>query len=342
LVPLMAQAKRDIIHLPTEEHLPPGCKNCLVVSFDLETTGLSSDDEIIQIGAYTYIPAIHRTLYFSQFILPSTRTIHPDAASLIGLELRTGNLHDSRTKTIVPTVSETEGLLRFLNWLTSLKHGYSGVVLVSHGAIFLDIPVLIRALQRTSLAENFFQVVKGFCDSNAIFQADKSTKYGSLSLQNLYQTIVGERGAVHRALEDARDLYNLLLRYFNVESLSLAIPMLDLCTYTSQCMVLYSNWRKQVDGKMDGMRVIVKNWKEQSEKKKTVVLRNLVAAGYDIQTLTDDYRRSPSEVVFKNQLRERIRAMKNNYENYLLDTSYVRTHEVVRAVLCFMRDKQMS
>jgi len=106
-------------------------------------------------------------------------------------------------------------------------------------------------------------------------------------------------------------------------------------------MVLYSNWRKQVDGKMDGLRVIVKNWKEQSEKKKTVVLRNLVAAGYDIQTLTDDYRRSPSDVVFKNQLRGRIQAMKDNYENYLLDTSYVRAYEVVRAVLCFMRDRQM-
>lgn len=63
-----------------------------------------------------------------------------------------------RTNTIVPTVSETEGLLRFLNWLTSVQHGYSGVVLVSHGAIFLDIPVLIRALQRASVAENFFQV----------------------------------------------------------------------------------------------------------------------------------------------------------------------------------------
>jgi RecA/RadA recombinase len=106
-------------------------------------------------------------------------------------------------------------------------------------------------------------------------------------------------------------------------------------------MVLYSNWRKEVDGKMDGLRVIVQNWKEQSEKKKKVVLRNLVAAGYDIQTLTEDYRRSPSEVVFKNQLRERIQAMKDSCENYLLDTSFVHTNEVVRAVLFFMRDNKM-
>jgi hypothetical protein len=124
------------------------------------------------------------------------------------------------------------------------------------------------------------------------------------------------------------------------ESLSLSIPMLDSCTYTSQCMVLYSNWRQHADRKMDGLRVIVQNWKEQSEKKKTVVLRNLVAAGYDIQTLTDDYQRSPSEGVFKNQLRKRIQAMKKRHENYLLDTSFVRTNEVVRTVVCFMKDNQ--
>ena len=93
---LFQQAMKDVIHPPTEEYLPPGCKNCLVVSYDLETTGLSSDDEIIQIGAYTYSSANRRPSFFNQFILPATRTIHPNAASLIGLEVRTGSLHDSR------------------------------------------------------------------------------------------------------------------------------------------------------------------------------------------------------------------------------------------------------
>jgi hypothetical protein len=106
-------------------------------------------------------------------------------------------------------------------------------------------------------------------------------------------------------------------------------------------MVLYSNWRKHVDGKMDGLRVIVQNWKEQSEKKKTVVLRNLVAAGYDIQTLSDDYKRSRSEQVFTKQLRERIQTMKDTSENYLLDTSFVCTDVVVRRVVYFLRRNQI-
>lgn len=58
----------------------------------------------------------------------------------------------------MPTVTESEGLLLFLKWLTSVKEGYDGIVLVSHGAIFLDIPVLIRAIQRTGMSESFFQV----------------------------------------------------------------------------------------------------------------------------------------------------------------------------------------
>jgi DNA polymerase III epsilon subunit-like protein len=79
-----------------EEHLPTESKNCLVVSYDLETTGLSSDDEIIQIGAYTYIPSGRRSSDFSQFILPATRLIHPEAAAKIGLEVQRGILYDSR------------------------------------------------------------------------------------------------------------------------------------------------------------------------------------------------------------------------------------------------------
>jgi DNA polymerase III epsilon subunit-like protein len=90
------QQTNDIIYLPREEHLPRECKNCLIISYDLETTGLSSEDEIIQIGAYTCIPSSRQTSEFSQFILPATRIIHPEAAAKTGLEVRTGQLYDSR------------------------------------------------------------------------------------------------------------------------------------------------------------------------------------------------------------------------------------------------------
>jgi DNA polymerase III epsilon subunit-like protein len=93
---LFQQATNDIIYPPTEEHIPRECENCLIVSYDLETTGLSSEDEIIQIGAHTNIPASHRTSDFNQFILPATRSVQPEAAAKIGLQVREDGLYDSR------------------------------------------------------------------------------------------------------------------------------------------------------------------------------------------------------------------------------------------------------
>jgi hypothetical protein len=101
-------------------------------------------------------------------------------------------------------------------------------------------------------------------------------------------------------------------------------------------MELYSAWKTYVDGKIDDMRVIVA-WRKQSEKKKTVILKNLIAAGYNIQGLSDDYMRSPSSHEFKRRLKERIQSMKDTYENYLLDTKYVHAREVVNTVVCFLR-----
>jgi hypothetical protein len=99
---------------------------------------------------------------------------------------------------------------------------------------------------------------------------------------------------------------------------------------------LYSAWKTYVDGKISDMRVIV-DWKRQSEKKKKIILKNLIAAGYDIQGLTDDYNRSPSNHAFQRQLKQRIQSMKDKHENFLLDTRHVSTGEVVSTVVSFLR-----
>lgn len=104
-------------------------------------------------------------------------------------------------------------------------------------------------------------------------------------------------------------------------------------------MELYSAWKTYVDGKIDCMKVIVDS-KNQSEKKKRVILKNLIAAGYDIQGLSDDYNRSPSNRAFKMQLSRRINSMKDVHENYLLDTSLVCAGEVASSVICFLRNRE--
>jgi hypothetical protein len=104
-------------------------------------------------------------------------------------------------------------------------------------------------------------------------------------------------------------------------------------------MELYSAWKTHVDGKIDDMRVIV-DWKEQSEKKKRTILKNLIAAGYDIQGLADEYARSTSKRAFKKQLMSRIQSMKDTYESYLVDTRLARAGEVASTVACFLRRNQ--
>jgi hypothetical protein len=106
-------------------------------------------------------------------------------------------------------------------------------------------------------------------------------------------------------------------------------------------MELYSEWKYYVDGKMEGLRVIVQYQREPSEKKKTVILKNLVAAGYDIQKLLDDYTNSPSDESFKGQLKQRIQRVKGNNENYLLDTRCASAGEVVNTVMRYLRRNRL-
>ncbi|XP_069703357.1 uncharacterized protein [Periplaneta americana] len=330
-------ATNDIIYPPREELLCKECRNCVVITYDLETTGLCSDDEIVQIGAYAHVPS--REL-FSQYVLPHRRRIHVDASAKIGLQVCAGSLLDTRTNEVLPTVPEAEGLQQFLTWLSYQRADSHGVVLVSHGAIFLDIPVLMGALWRHHMQQDFFEVVKGFCDSNAIFQEDKCKRHKSLSLQSLYEDIVGPRREVHRAEGDARDLHTLLLRHFNVESLSLDIPMLERYTYTSPCMEHYAEWKLYLDVELVGLRNIVKDWKNQSERKKKIILKNLVAAGYNMQNVQREYALSESKLQFKLRLKNNIQRMKNERESYLSDTAGVHINEVVNTVVRYFTRAQ--
>jgi hypothetical protein len=103
----------------------------------------------------------------------------------------------------------------------------------------------------------------------------------------------------------------------------------------------YSKWKYYVDQKMEGLRVIVQDQRWSSEKKKTIILKNLIAAGYDIQKLLDDYTMSESGQLFRGQLEQRIQSMKSNYESYLLDTKFATVREVVSAVMRYLRSNHM-
>nr|CAD7260575.1 unnamed protein product [Timema shepardi] len=321
-------AQEAMSHPPMEEHLLPSSgQRHRVVCYDLETTGLELVDEIIQIGG-----SVDQARIFSKYIVPATRRVHPDAARIIGLQVVDGGkgLKDLRDNSLVDAVDEGSGLEEFLHWLEEVRGDVDRIILASHGAIFLDIPVLLIALRRRNLTDRFKQIVSGFCDTYAIFQADlKIRKY---TLQSLYEQFIGRRPEKHRAPEDARDLHTILTTYFKTTQLSMDLPPLARATYTVKCMEEYVSWRESTEPHRADLMTITASWNVRGEKLKKVLVKNLLAAGYTYKRLADEYRMYGDQK-FKNSLEQSILHMKRTYESYLTDTKDMSARVVADRVL---------
>ncbi|XP_030221846.1 uncharacterized protein LOC115550712 isoform X2 [Gadus morhua] len=125
-----------------------------VVFFDLETTGLETwRCEIIQLAAISG----ERT--FNVYMMPEI-AIDRGAAEVTGFSVRDGAL--LLQGTAVPTVTLTEALTSFLDFLQSLEQP---VLLAAHGARRFDKPVLDRALLRCSLTRQFQQLGSRYLDT---------------------------------------------------------------------------------------------------------------------------------------------------------------------------------
>nr|CAD7406620.1 unnamed protein product [Timema cristinae] len=315
-------------HPPMEEYLLPSSgQRHRVVCYDLETTGLELVDEIVQIGG-----SVDQARIFSKYIVPATRRVHPVAARIIGLQVMNGRkgLQDLRDNTPVDAVDEGSGLKEFLHWLEEVRGDVDGIILASHGAIFLDIPVLLIALRRNKLIDRFKQIVSGFCDTYAIFRAD--LKIRDYKLQSLYEQFIGRRPEKHRAQEDARDLHTILTTYFKTEQLSMELRPLAQATYTVRCMEEYTSWRESIEPHRVDLMTITASWNVRGDKLKKVLVKNLLAAGYTYKRLADEFR-IHGDQVFKNRLEQSILHMKMTYESYLTDTKDMSARVVANRVL---------
>ncbi|XP_030221845.1 uncharacterized protein LOC115550712 isoform X1 [Gadus morhua] len=131
-----------------------------VVFFDLETTGLETwRCEIIQLAAISG----ERT--FNVYMMPEI-AIDRGAAEVTGFSVRDGAL--LLQGTAVPTVTLTEALTSFLDFLQSLEQP---VLLAAHGARRFDKPVLDRALLRCSLTRQFQQLGSRYLDTFLLSKA---------------------------------------------------------------------------------------------------------------------------------------------------------------------------
>ncbi|XP_046403095.1 maternal protein exuperantia-like isoform X2 [Ischnura elegans] len=160
---------------PTE--LPAG--NYTLVSWDLDTTGSRLVDEICQIGAYT------PTSSFSQYVMPyrdltqAARRRHNIRIITIG---RFRMLKDVKRGRVLKTKSEVSALTDFIQWLSEAKGDKDGVVLLKHENRKIMTPLLLEALGKYNLMDDFRKVVVGFADGYAFAEnkCAKSVRYFTL------------------------------------------------------------------------------------------------------------------------------------------------------------------
>ena len=152
--------------------------------------------EIIQLAAISG----ERT--FNVYMMPEI-AIDRGAAEVTGFSVRDGEL--LLQGTAVPTVTLTEALTSFLDFLQSLEQP---VLLTAHGARRFDKPVLDRALLKCSLTRQFQQLGSRYLDTFLLSKA-LYPRIRSYSQVNLVRHFLGKTYNAHNALEDVRALQEL-------------------------------------------------------------------------------------------------------------------------------------
>jgi len=194
--------------------------SCLVVAWDLDTTGRRLIDEICQIGAYAVIPhgsqvqatepeegaddtptsASSESLTFSQYVMPN-RNPNPGARRSFGIKVvnvgRYRMLKDMATGKILKTKSEVSALQDFIEWLEECRvkaKKDGGVLLACHEMTrkFL-VPLLLEAVHKYQLFDQFQATVKGFVNGvHVVEKLGSKDVITSYSLRSLCKTVLGD------------------------------------------------------------------------------------------------------------------------------------------------------
>jgi len=165
----------------------------------LDTTGRRLIDEICHIGAH-YINSEGQDLNFSQYVMPY-KNPNPGARRSFGIRVvnigRYRMLKDMESGKILKTKSEVSALQEFIDWLreSAEREGApksEGVLLACHEPTRkVLVPLLLEALHKYNLVDDFCAVVAGFVNSAAMVQKfGDLSKVTSLSLRSLCKTVL--------------------------------------------------------------------------------------------------------------------------------------------------------
>lgn len=168
-----------------------------MVFFDLETTGLGSSCDIVQLAAVSG----HHTL--NLYMVPRCR-MEPGASRITGFRVRRHRLFLHRRPVL--TNSLKEALVSFITFLRM----FGRPLLVGHNIRRFDCLVLARVLDEFDLKAAFKAGILGFLDSLPLTrQLLKDHGVHSFKLENLVKTVLGVSYAAHDALGDVQALQKL-------------------------------------------------------------------------------------------------------------------------------------
>ncbi|CAG2241005.1 unnamed protein product [Mytilus edulis] len=124
------------------------------VFFDLETTGMGRNSDIIQIAAKSY------SNNFNRYVVPRV-DIQIEASKITGITYSHGTNKMYVRGQIVEPVSIHKALLDFIQFLKEQNQP----IVLGHNICNFDIPVIVNKLKEYNLFSTFAETVKGFIDT---------------------------------------------------------------------------------------------------------------------------------------------------------------------------------
>ncbi|XP_023811377.1 uncharacterized protein LOC110015225 [Oryzias latipes] len=168
-----------------------------LVFFDLETTGLGPNCEIIQLAAVSGGHSLNL------YVVPCARIEHR-AAKVTGFKVCRHRLYLHRQPLFTNTLREI--LVSFIAFLQMFKRPF----LVGHNIRHFDCPLLVRALDRLELLEQFRSSVSACVDTLPLArEVLNGRNLRSFRQENLVRELLGVNYKAHDALEDVRALQML-------------------------------------------------------------------------------------------------------------------------------------
>ena len=192
-----------------------------VVFFDLETTGLGRNADIVQIAA------VSGEKKFSAYVRPS-KPMTVEASRVTQIYVKGSKMYHKGTE--VPCVTLKEALTGFTGFLGSLD---GAPIVLGHNIARFDVPILYSSMQKVGL-ENMD--VKGFVDTLSV--ASKLYKRGkdvsNMKQATLVSELLKETYDAHNAVADVVSLQKLYSLKLKPSCKLLQELLFQLCTHIYQ------------------------------------------------------------------------------------------------------------